>query len=331
MLDHPYTRREFIKKQALAGAGAALTLGVAPSALAMEERQGDRPGLIQQEPIIDVHQHTDYHDRTNPELLAHQRTMGATTTILLPAWRPDEDLEGLEWLQSGLDRWATTGNEACFEFARKYPDEFISAANGIPVLPESVRELARYLDQGAPLIGEMKYGLACDSPAMQQIYEIAQSYSVPVLMHWQYKRYNFGFERFHTMLEKYPKVNFIGHAQTWWANIDKDYDDPTDLSPESKVTRGGLTDRLLTEYPNMYGELSAGSGLNAMSRDEDHTRGFLERHQDKLLYGSDDGGTSGKLPECRGARSIAIIRRLSATKEIERKILYGNAKRLLRL
>ena len=36
-------------------------------------------------------------------------------------------------------------------------------------------------------------------------------------MHWQFQMYNYGFERFHKMLEKYPRVNFIGHAQTWWA------------------------------------------------------------------------------------------------------------------
>ena len=46
-------------------------------------------------------------------------------------------------------------------------------------------------------------------------------------MHWQFQMYNYGFERFHTMLEKYPRVNFIGHAQTWWANIDKNHADQT--------------------------------------------------------------------------------------------------------
>ena len=33
--------------------------------------------------------------------------------------------------------------------------------------------------------------------------------------------------------------------------------------------RVGLTDRYLTDYPNMYGDLSATSGLNALTRDED--------------------------------------------------------------
>ena len=57
------------------------------------------------------------------------------------------------------------------------------------------------------------------------------------------------------MLEKYPTVNFIGHAQTWWANIDKNHADQSCLYPKDPVTAGGITDRLLSDYPNMYGDL----------------------------------------------------------------------------
>ena len=62
-------------------------------------------------------------------------------------------------------------------------------------------------------------------------------------MHWQFQMYNFGFERFYKMLEKYPRVNFIGHAQTWWANIDRNQTDQTVLYPKGPVVPGGLTDR----------------------------------------------------------------------------------------
>ena len=150
-------------------------------------------------------------------------------------------------------------------------------------MPDAIEEIEKYLKRGAVAIGELKFAVPCDSPEMQKIYHLAQDYAVPVLMHWQHGRFNFGFERFHTMLEKYPKVNFIGHAQTWWANIDKDHNDQTVLYPKGKLTPGGLTDHLLSDYPNMYGDLSAGSGLNALTRDEDHTRGFFTRHQDKLM------------------------------------------------
>ena len=167
---------------------------------------------------------------------------------------------------------------------------------------------------------------------MEKLYELAAQYRVPILMHWQVKMYNYGFERFHKVLEKYPKTTFIGHAQTWWANIDKGYkDDASNLYPKGPVIPGGITDRYLTDYPNMFGDLSAGSGLNALTRDEEHARAFLQRHQDKLIYGSDCSDSVGVGPQCQGAQTIAAVRRLAGSKQIERKLLYGNAKKVFRI
>lgn len=325
-----YSRRTFIKKNFLTGCGTILTLGVNSSLFGEGRNFYDNTLQKEREPIIDIHSHTDYHDRTNDELLAHQRAMGITHSILLPAWRPEKPTATFEDASRGVG-WETTGNEACYEFAQKYPGEFFFGANQVPGLPDTIKDIEYYLKLGAPIIGEMKFGVDCDSPGMQKIYELAQSYNVPVLLHFQYGSYNHGFERFYTMLEKYPKVNFIGHAQTWWVNIDKKHQDQNDLYPQTKVTPGGLTDRLLSEYPNMYGELSAGSGLNSLTRDEEHAEGFLDRHQDKLIYGSDCGDPIGREPECRGKVSIITIRRLSPNKIIERKVLYENAKKLLKL
>jgi hypothetical protein len=36
-------------------------------------------------PIIDVHQHTNYHGRTDAALLHHQKRMGISQTVLLPS------------------------------------------------------------------------------------------------------------------------------------------------------------------------------------------------------------------------------------------------------
>jgi hypothetical protein len=134
------------------------------------------------------------------------------------------------------------------------------------------------------------------------------------------------------MLEKYPTVNFLGHAQTWWAHIDGKYkDDTAQLYPKGPVSAGGLTDRYLSDYANMFGDLSAGSGLNALTRDEAFTRDFLSRQQNKLVFGSDCSDADGEGPKCQGAQTIAAIRRLAASRTIERKLLYENARTLLRL
>jgi predicted TIM-barrel fold metal-dependent hydrolase len=224
-----------------------------------------------------------------------------------------------------------TGNEAVQAVVHDHPGEFVFGANEVTDLPNAREEIERALKAGAKVIGEQKFNVECDSAESQELYQLAQRFDVPVLLHFQHGMYNLGIDRFHTMLEKYPKVHFIAHAQTFWANIDKNYADQTVLYPKGPVTPGGLTDLLLTNYPNFHGDMSAGSGLNALTRDEEHARGFLDRHQDKLMFGSDCPDVDGKGEKCTGANIIAAIRRLAPSKAVERKLLYGNAKRLLKL
>src|ERR1043166_4872122 len=68
-------RREFL------AASTALALGaVVPACRTMEPQTGKHP-------IIDIHQHLNYSGRSDEVFLAHQRNMGITKTILLPAGR----------------------------------------------------------------------------------------------------------------------------------------------------------------------------------------------------------------------------------------------------
>lgn len=318
-----YSRRKFIKAATMATAGAGIFSLASPGVL--EYSFGKK-----KEPIIDIHQHTDYHGRSHAQLVAHQRAMGVVTTILLPAGRPVNSASTHGGVSNGLQA-QVTGNEVCVALARQYPKELYFGANEVPDVEDATVEIEKYLRLGAKVIGESKFGVECDSPEMQKIYQLAEKYDVPVLMHWQFQMYNYGLERFHKMLEKYPKVNFIGHAQTWWANIDKNHVDQSVLYPKTKVIPGGITDRLLSDYPNMFGDLSAGSGLNSLQRDEDHAREFLKRHADKLLYGSDCADAVGRGVQCDGASIIAAVRKLSPDKNVERKILFKNARRLFRL
>ena len=54
-------------------------------AMAHPSLDADAGETISAEPIIDIHQHTTYRERTTAQLIAHQRTMGVTQSILLPA------------------------------------------------------------------------------------------------------------------------------------------------------------------------------------------------------------------------------------------------------
>jgi predicted TIM-barrel fold metal-dependent hydrolase len=275
-------------------------------------------GKVAAEPVIDIHQHTNYSGRTDEELIAHQKAMGVTTTILLPAGR----FYGLD-AQCG-------GNDTVLRLTRRHPEMFKFFANEVADHPEARHVIKTYLRRGAIGIGEQKFRVACDSPYLEALAELARDFSVPILMHIQYDRYNTGIENLHRLLEKFPTVNFIGHAQTWWANVDKNHQQPV-LYPKTKVTPGGLTERLLSDYPNMYGDLSAGSGLNFQTRDEEHARWFVAKHQNKLLLGTDCDDRVGQGPKCDGTQILAGIRRLAPNKAAERKILYENAQRLLKL
>jgi predicted TIM-barrel fold metal-dependent hydrolase len=269
------------------------------------------------EPVIDIHQHTHYHGRSDDDLIGHQRGMGIGKTVLLPA--------GSKY---GLAADAG-GNDTVLALTQAHPGEFVFFANELPDIPETKAELEKYLKAGAIGIGEQKFPVDCDSDGMRLVAEIARAYNVPVLMHFQHETYNLGFERFYRMLEKYPGVNFIGHAQTWWGNIDKNHQQAV-LYPKGPVTPGGITGRLLSNYPNIYGDLSAGSGLNALLRDEDHARDFLERHQNRLLYGSDCEDNSGGT-KCSGSQQLAAIRRLAPDPAILRKIFHDNAIGLMKI
>lgn len=270
------------------------------------------------EPIIDIHQHTHYHGRSDEDLFRHQKTMGVTTTVLLPAGR-----------YYGLDAQCG-GNESVQRAAAKRPDEYVFFANELPYLREADAVIRANLNKGARGIGEQKFRVLADSGYLERIASIARDFNVPVLLHFWDGDYNMELQRFHKILEKFPTVNFIGHAQTWWGHIDKNHN-PKVVYPKGKVTPGGLTDRLLADYPNMFGDLSAGSGLNSLTRDPEHTAAFLDRHQDKLLFGSDCQDVEGRGANCVGSQIMSMIRKHCASKTAERKILFENSKRLLRL
>jgi len=325
----PLSRREFLLRSSSAVIAGSLAQAAETSSL----------------PLVDIHQHTNYgggrdkvtyapvlpRPRQDGDLVGHQRALGATQTILLPSGRPVTRASTHQGRANGLDS-TCTGNDDCLAVAKRHPGEFVFGANEVSDLEDAPAVIEKYLKLGAVAIGEQKFGVECDSPAMQRLYELAAAYNVPILMHWQTGSYNHGFDRFHRMLAKYPRTNFIGHAQTWWANIDAaNVDDPRKLYPTGKVTPGGLTDKYLRDYPNMYGDLSAGSGLGAFARDPEHGAAFLDRHQDKLMYGSDCNDASAIAARCSGLRQLEQIRRLVTNKAAERKILHGNAKRLFRL
>jgi hypothetical protein len=114
------------------------------------------------------------------------------------------------------------------------------------------------LKGGAVSIGELKFHLALDSPEMRRVYDIAAELQVPVMMHIQTfphfageLPYNTGYTQFDKMLRAYPRTNFIGHGDLFWAHISADV--PADRGyPSGPVKAGGLTDRWLSQSLRGY-------------------------------------------------------------------------------
>src|SRR3954464_14210132 len=97
------TRRRFLHSTGLLALGAAAGCQTA--------------GGAAHEPIIDIHQHLHYHDRTDEVFFAHQKAMGITRTILLPAGRSVNTPSTNNGESNGLEA-KCAGNEDCYLLAR---------------------------------------------------------------------------------------------------------------------------------------------------------------------------------------------------------------------
>jgi predicted TIM-barrel fold metal-dependent hydrolase len=177
---------------------------------------------------------------------------------------------------------------------------FVRSVSLDPAPPGSGKVLRDALKNGAVSIGELKFHLALDSQEMRRVYDIAAEMHVPVMMHIQdfphfpgELPYNTGYPQFDKILKAYPRTNFIGHGDLFWAHIAADV--PTDRGyPAGPIRKGGFTDRWLSDFPNLYADMSANSGNNALSRDAEFSPGFLTRHKSKLIFGSDCSCSDGK-------------------------------------
>ncbi|HEX4272417.1 MAG TPA: hypothetical protein VHZ32_13570 [Rhizomicrobium sp.] len=279
-------------------------------------------------PVIDMH----FHMRRTPELnIAHQVGAGVTAANLLARYDSAPAATALK-----------TQNPTMF------PSWFGSTD---VAKPEAEQLLTQAVKSGAKGFGELKYPVAADGPEMRRVYDLAAELDVPVLIHFQEVGqaaaaggYNTGVKRFGAMLKAYPKTKFIGHADAFWANISADYDEK-EAYPTGPIVPGGITDKLLSDYPNLFADTSANSANNALSRDPAFTKDFLKRHQDKLHFGSDCNCEDGKgggaaqnsdrvAPRMRGkcvAQETLKLLTASTTPEVFRKIAWTNAHRLIGL
>ena len=186
--------------------------------------------------------------------------------------------------------------------------------------------LRRYRDAGCRGLGEHKWGGAIDAPRNIELLCACGEVGFPVLFHLDNIRNTDqpGLPGLEKLLREVPEVNLIGHAQGWWASISGDATaEEMGGYPRRRVTPGGAIDRLMDEYPNIYADLSAGSGANAIRRDLKFGREFLIRRADRVLFGTDYLATGQVVPQ------FELLDELNLPPAARDKIYRENARGLL--
>ena len=236
-------------------------------------------------------------------------------------------------------------------FQAKYPARVVWAASSDIPPPGAEVRLTQAVKNGAVGFGELKFHVEADGPELQRMYALAAELGVPILVHFQEVdhfpgegRWSSGFKRFEAMLRTFPKTTFVGHADAFWANVDATYENEA-AYPTGPITRGGLTDKLLGDSANLFGDMSANSGNNAMSRDAAFTADFLARHQNKLIFGSDCSCTDGRgagvsqannptaarlSGKCVARETLTLLPKTTSP-DVFRKIAWDNGHRVYKL
>ena len=134
------------------------------------------------------------------------------------------------------------------------PGHFARSVATDPSQADADKVLRDAIKGGAVSIGELKFHVALDSPEMRRVYDIAAELQVPVMMHIQTfphfdgeLPYNTGYPQLDKMLRAYPRTNFIGHGDLFWAHISADV--PTDRGyPAGPIKKGGLIGPLAVRF-----------------------------------------------------------------------------------
>jgi uncharacterized protein len=256
--------------------------------------------------LIDIHAHvvpnrsvTWQDGSTYPlpeQLLAKLDGAGIDKAVLLPIPSPE-----------GNHRIVST--EDVLEVAAAYPERFIPFCNIDPrqIWNSSASDFSAHLryykSAGCKGVGELTSNLPFDDPLVDNLFAYCEVAEMPVLFHIGPQIggcYGLvdsqGIPKLERALKKFPKLTFIGHSQPFWAHISADVtEEGRSGYPAGKIIPGRVPE-LMRKYDNLYGDLSAKSGFNALNRDPEYGYRFMEEFQDRLLFGTDISSPATETP-----------------------------------
>jgi predicted TIM-barrel fold metal-dependent hydrolase len=242
--------------------------------------------------FIDIHVHA-YIDpgprnfSTPEKLIERYDRIGVEKAVLLPLVSPEVYLP--------------QSNEEILRIVEYHPDRFVPFCNIDPrALTNSPdapigEVLEYYRERGCLGIGEVMPNLPFLDPLVQNLLGSVEEVGFPLIFDMSTKiggAYGLyddpGLPQLEACLKRYPELIFLGHGPPFWAEIGT-LDDPSNRSgyPKYPVRSEGAVPRLMRNYENLKGDLSAGSGYNALARDPEYTVGFLNEFQDRLMFGTD--------------------------------------------
>ena len=246
---------------------------------------------------IDIHVHTsesawicrgtDARYATPEELIHIYDTIGVEKGVILP----EINVEGSFQISSNYEIW---------NVVQKYPHRFAWFANLDPRQGDNSPHtdftpyMKTLMSHGARGVGEICSNMYFDDPFMLNMFRHCEKNGLPVIFHignmgGDYGIVDtYGLPHLEAALQACPNLKFLGHSQKFWSAISGDVTEADwNGYPSGKVVPGGRLVELFRKYPNLCGDLSAGSGYNAVSRDPDFGYAFMEEFQDRLYYGTD--------------------------------------------
>jgi predicted TIM-barrel fold metal-dependent hydrolase len=225
------------------------------------------------------------------EQIAMMDRKGISKAVILPLSNPEILPE-----YQGLDE--------VLRICERHPGRFIPFANVDPRLTGTLLNadadhftfiLEHYKQAGCCGLGELAAKIYWDDPRLLNLMTACERVGFPVTFHTSTpgsKDYgvvdDIGFPRFEEVLKQFPELIFLAHSQGWWSEISGSVTPFEKYGyPEGPVSKGGSVTRLMRAYPNLWGDISANSGLNAFRRDPGHAYQFMKEFQDRLVLGLD--------------------------------------------
>ncbi|MBD3317869.1 MAG: amidohydrolase family protein [Chitinivibrionales bacterium] len=187
------------------------------------------------------------------------------------------------------------------EVCEAFPERFRTFCNIDPRALRNTQKadfsplLEYYKGAGCIGLGEICANLPIDDPRVLNLFSHCERFGLPVLFHLtaalgdSYGLYDqSGLPGLEEALRSFPDLIFIGHAQAFWSEIGPlDKNHKRGGYPKGPISRPGRVVELMRRYPNLHGDLSGLSGLNAISRDNAFGSTFLDEFNDRLYFGTD--------------------------------------------